>query len=84
MIGLVSIEIATGSNAVIHTQSHDILVVDASIPLYHARVFMGRNIALRHGFNSVDAANEWARTIAKKIEKQHKELMKHEHQALQN
>jgi hypothetical protein len=82
MIGLASIEIASGINATIH--GHDILVNVSDVPLYHARVVLGKNVALHHGFDSIDSANEWARTVAKKIEKQHKELLKHEYRSLQS
>jgi hypothetical protein len=49
-----------------------------------ATVKFGRNSAFHTGFTSKEQAENWSNIVSKKIEKQHKELMKHEYQALQS
>jgi hypothetical protein len=55
----------------------EVITANHDVPSYTAQVSLNTSTALHFGFNSIDAADEWARLMAKKIEKQHKELMKH-------
>ena len=45
--------------------------------LFNTQVQLERNLALRLGFQTEDSARSWGTTMAKKVEKQYKEVMKY-------